>query len=169
MSTTKLDRNAYESDTEWLADKLFHIENRLDRIEADQAAPQEITKMKRALASSVQSEKRRLVPADEFDGEGYGDGLEGDPFFGDREPISMPTETLDMARDGYFSYVQLGGGPEDERPLNVLRWTPGIERIFPTFDQMAEAKSNFMRAEAWDFTGLAKDGAYIYGIPVHLA
>jgi hypothetical protein len=73
-------------------------------------------------------------------------------------------ESADMARDGYFTSVITGGN----RPSRALRWTPGTDRIFPTFDQMAAAKSTFMDAEAWDFTGLAKDGAHIFGIPVRM-
>ena len=148
------DRSAYESDTEWLADKLYHIEQRLNRIEDDAPAPQPI---------------RKLVPVDEFDGEGYDDGLEdATPFYGDREPISMYDETLkvegfDMHRDGYFRALHKASN----LPRATLVWVPGTDRIFPTLDQMAQAKSNFMSAESWDFSAIA-DG-HLYGIPLSFA
>ena len=65
----------------------------------------------------------------------------------------------DRGRYGYFS----GAWRQDNRL--TLRWYPGTEGFFPTFDQMAAAKSQWPGAEAWDFSTLAGD-AHIFGIPL---
>ena len=67
----------------------------------------------------------------------------------------------DRGRNGYFSGVW---GPAT-LPRLTLRWYPGTEGFFPTFDQMAAAKSQWPGAEAWDFSTLAGD-AHIFGIPL---
>jgi hypothetical protein len=135
MSTTHLDRGAYESDTEWLADKLYHVEQRLNRIEDDAPAEQPI---------------RKLVPVEDFEGEGYDDE-------------DFRIENRDMQRTGYFRALHKASN----LPRATLVWVPGTDRIFPTLDQMAEAKSNFMSAEAWDFSAFA--GGHLFGIPIRLA
>jgi hypothetical protein len=67
----------------------------------------------------------------------------------------------DLGRYGYFSSVW---GP-GTRPSLTLRWHPGTEGLFPTLDQMAEAKSLWPKAEAWDFSVLGADAHY-FGIPL---
>jgi hypothetical protein len=69
----------------------------------------------------------------------------------------------DMRVYGYFSVVFSGS-----ELLETLRWTPGTERVFPTFDQMAEARSASMKATGWDFSALGGE-AHLFGIPLSFA
>ena len=77
------------------------------------------------------------------------------------ERRTAPETTDDMLRDGYFTAV-LGDGNLPER---ILRWTPGLDQLFPTFDQMREAIKVLGRPDVWDFTALA-DGAHVFGVPM---
>ena len=89
------------------------------------------------------------------------------------EPVLPPivaieeAETLtieeDRGRYGYFSAVF-----SRDDLIAVLRWTPGTEAIFPTFDQMAEARSGYMKAVEWDFSALGGD-SHLFGIPLRFA
>ena len=69
----------------------------------------------------------------------------------------------DRGRNGYFSAVF-----SRDDLIAVLRWTPGTEAIFPTFDQMAEARSGYMKAVEWDFSALGGD-SHLFGIPLRFA
>ena len=121
----------------------------------------EIRGLRSDLAADVPAPQgvRKLVPVDDCD---CCDGVIETSAVGvDRDVLTSE----DMARDGYFTAVETTGN----LPSRVLRWTPGTDRIFPTTNQMAAAAGTFRGAKAWDFTGLAKDGAHIFGIPVRLA
>ncbi len=69
----------------------------------------------------------------------------------------------DRGRDGYFSGVWGLGIPA----ALTLRWNPGTERLFPTVDQMAAAKSLWPQAEGWDFSTLGVRGVHYFGIPLN--
>jgi hypothetical protein len=69
----------------------------------------------------------------------------------------------DRGRNGYFSSVW---GPTPT-PALTLRWHPGTEGLFPTFDQMAEAKSLWPQAVEWDFSVLGRRDSHYFGIPLN--
>lgn len=77
---------------------------------------------------------------------------------------AAPAIEEDTAQIGYFSAVFSGGN----LPTAMLRWTPGTERIFPTFDQMAQARAGYMKATEWDFSALGED-SHLFGIPLRFA
>ncbi len=74
-----------------------------------------------------------------------------------------PSIEEDRGRDGYFSGVWGLGIPA----ALTLRWNPGTERLFPTVDQMAAAKSLWPQAEGWDFSTLGARGVHYFGIPLN--
>ncbi|MCH8211576.1 MAG: hypothetical protein IIB99_09395, partial [Planctomycetes bacterium] len=67
------------------------------------------------------------------------------------EPLSVE---VDRGRNGYFSSVWGLGIPAEL----TLRWHPGTEALFPTTDQMTEAKSLWPKAVGWDFSTLGQRG-----------
>ena len=67
-----------------------------------------------------------------------------------------------FGRYGYFSPVWGLGLPA----ALTVRWHPGTERLFPTVDQMAEAKSIWREAVGWDFSTLGMRGVHYFGIPL---
>ena len=69
----------------------------------------------------------------------------------------------DRGRDGYFSGVFGLGIPA----AITIRWNPGTERLFPTTDQMAVAKSEWPEATEWDFSTLGRRGTHYFGIPLN--
>ena len=86
--------------------------------------------------------------------------LERQAYEGRAEELSVE---VDRGRDGYFSSVWGLGIPA----ALTLRWNPGTERLFPTVDQMAEAKSLWPKAEGWDFSTLGARGVHYFGIPLN--
>ncbi len=79
----------------------------------------------------------------------------------ERQSAEVLTVEEDRGRYGYFSSVW---GPGN-LPRLTLRWHPGTEGLFPTFDQMAAAKSLWPKAEEWDFSTMAGN-SHIFGIPL---
>lgn len=77
-------------------------------------------------------------------------------------PEALSVE-VDRGRYGYFSSIMGLGTPAGL----TLRWNPGTERIFPTTDQMAGAKSLEPEAEGWDFSILGQRGVHYFGIPLN--
>ena len=69
----------------------------------------------------------------------------------------------DRGRDGYFSGVFGLGIPA----AITIRWNPGTERLFPTTNQMAVAKSEWPEATEWDFSTLGRRGTHYFGIPLN--
>jgi hypothetical protein len=80
------------------------------------------------------------------------------PIVSDGEAEVLTVEE-DRGRYGYFAAMWAEG----ETP--TIMWRPGTEAVFPTFDQMAEARSKWTKAERWDFSVLG-DGAHMFGIPL---
>ena len=67
---------------------------------------------------------------------------------------------------GFFSAAY--NGPGFAYGEVRLRWYPGTEAAFPTFDQMARAKSAWPTATEWDLGALG-DGSHMFGIPLTFA
>lgn len=68
----------------------------------------------------------------------------------------------EQSRYGWFSAVYPASIGE---PKLRLKWNPGTEAFFPTYDQMAEARAYWLQADAWDFSALRVEGQ-IYGLPL---
>jgi hypothetical protein len=87
----------------------------------------------------------------------------------ERQAYEARADTIDTTaadargRDGYFSGVWGLGIPA----AITLRWNPGTERLFPTTDQMAAAKSDWPEAEGWDFSVIGMRGVHYFGIPLN--
>ncbi len=89
--------------------------------------------------------------------------LERQAYESSRRGTEELTIEEDRGRNGYFSSVW---GPTPTPEL-TLRWHPGTEGLFPSFDQMAEAKSLWPQAVEWDFSVLGRRDSHYFGIPLN--